>query len=141
MFHQCFCNGFKISNAYRKDCVEKTQASADWGCEPYNNLIPALGTLHFSTNFNSFFPNLPGEQNQKILASFPLSQSRSYSKLKYPFIALTLLRVSFPWEAQSKSLAVKSQALFLRWDSILRDFKVLESTLWTLLQIQKATSF
>lgn len=74
------------------------------GCEPYN-LIPALGTLHFSTNLDSFFPNLPGEQNQKILASFPLPQSRSYSKLKYPFIALILFRVSLPWEAQSPWLS------------------------------------
>lgn len=42
LFHQCFRNGFKISNAYRKDCVEKTQPSADRGCEPYNNINPGI---------------------------------------------------------------------------------------------------
>lgn len=80
-------------------------------------------------------------KTKNILASFPPPQSRNYSKLKYPLIVLILFTVSFPWEAQSKSLAVKTQIWFLGWDSILCDFKVLESTLWTLLQIQKSISF
>lgn len=108
-------------------------------CESFNNLILTLGTLHFGRNFNSSFSNLPDEQNQKFLASFPLPQCSSYLKLKFPFITLILFRVSFPWEAGSNSQVSSLKLYFLCGTPshvILKYRSPLSEH-----QIQKATSF